>query len=171
MDNVVLRHSSVFRWQFAACRSIYWFFINIAPFSYFALSSCFFSISLTYHNQCSKHWVYAPGRGTELCSSMYGWMLQDGGHSYRFTLHIDRSFYDTYAITDPYCVSKLCLQFRLHVLTYLEEAWRYHVDQSSINSVWSLELSYCTYNPCTCTDELSCLTIWSPKETQCRHVA
>jgi len=41
------------------------------------------------------------------------------------------------------------------------------VDQSSIHMVRSLELSYGPYDPCTCTDELSCLTIWSLKSKKC----
>jgi len=66
---------------------------------------------------------------------MNRWMLHDGSHSYRFVLRIDRSFYESYAITDLYFVSKFCLQFVLHVLAYQYEAWQYHVDHLSIDSV------------------------------------
>jgi len=46
-------------------------------------------------------------------------MQHDGGHSYRFALCIDRSSYDAYAITKWNIVSKLYLEFRLCILTYL----------------------------------------------------
>jgi len=51
-------------------------------------------------------------------------MQHDGGHSQRFALRIDRYIYASYAITDSNFVSKFCLQFRVHILTYLEEAGR-----------------------------------------------
>ena len=72
---------------------------------------------MTYHKQFPKYWLYAPGRKAELHNWIGGWMLHDGGHSYRFALRIDRSFYDTYAITALYFVSKFCLQYRLRILT------------------------------------------------------
>ena len=46
-------------------------------------------------------------------------MLHDGVHSYRFALRIDRSSYDTYAITALYFVRTFRLQYRLRVLTYV----------------------------------------------------
>jgi hypothetical protein len=54
MNHVALSHFSAFSWQFTAFRSIYLFFINIAEFTYFALSSSFSSISMTYNKQSSK---------------------------------------------------------------------------------------------------------------------
>jgi len=119
MNNIPLSHSSAFSWQFAACRFIHSFFINIAPLPHFVLCSSFSLISMTYHKQFSKCSLCAPGLNAEWRSWMYGWMQHDGGHSYRFTLRIDRSFSDWYAISDSNFVSKFCLQFRLRVLTYL----------------------------------------------------
>jgi len=119
VDNVALSHSSAFSWQFTACRSIHSFFINIAQLPHFALCSPFSSIFMTYHKHLSKCSLSAPGLNAEWHSWMYGWMQHDGGHSYRFALRIDRSFYDWYAITDSNCVSQCCLQFRLRVVTYL----------------------------------------------------
>jgi len=159
MDNVVLWHYSAFSWQFTACRSIHWLFINIAQLADFPISSSISSISMTYHKQFSKCWLCAPGLNAEWGSWMNGWMQQNGGHSYRFVLRIDRSIYDSYAITKWIFVSKIYLEFSLRVLTYLSEAWRNCVDQLPINSVWSLERSYGPYDPCTLTDELLCLTL------------
>ena len=169
MDNVALSHSSTFSLQFTACRSIHSFFINIAKLPHFALYSSFSSIFRTYHNQFPKYSLCAPGLNAEWRSWIYGWMQHDGGHSYRFALRIDRCSSGWYAITDSNFVSRFCLAFRLRILTYLWEAGRHHVDQSSIDSVWSLERSYRPYDPCTCTDELSCLTIWSLKSKKCWH--
>jgi len=50
---------------------------------------------------------------------MYGWMQHDGGHLYRFTLRIDRTFHDSYAITNWNFVSKCYPEFRLRILTYV----------------------------------------------------
>jgi len=119
MDNVALSHSSAFSWQFTTCRSIHSFFINIAQLPHFALCSSFSSIFMTYHKQFSKCSLCAPGLNAEWRSWMYGWMHHNGGHSYRFALHIDRSFYHWYAITDSNFVSQFCLQFTLRDVTYL----------------------------------------------------
>jgi len=46
-------------------------------------------------------------------------MQHDGGHSYRFALRIDRSFYNFYSITKWNFVSQFYREFRLRILTYL----------------------------------------------------
>jgi len=163
MDNIVLSHSSTFSWKFTACRSIHSSSINIAQLPHFAQCSSFSSIFMTYHKHFSKCSPCAPGLNAEWRSWMYGWMQHDGGHSYKFVLRIDRSSSDWYAITDSNFVCKFCLQFKLTLLIHLWEAGRYQADQSSINTVWSLELLHGPYHPCSCTDELSCLTTWSLK--------
>jgi len=129
------------------------------------------SIFMTHHKGFSNCWLCASGLNAEWWSWLYGWSQHDAGHLYRFGSHIDHSFYNRYAITDSNIVSQFWLQFKLRVVTYLWEAGLYCVDQPSINLLWSPELSYGPYDPCTCTDELSCLTIWSLKSKKFWHVA
>jgi len=101
MDDIVPSHSITFGWQFTTCRSIHWFWLNIVQLPHLALSSSFYSSSMTCHKHLWNSWPCAPGLSAELYSWTDGWMQHDGSDSFIFTLHIDRFFYDWYDTTDP----------------------------------------------------------------------
>jgi len=134
-------------------------------------SSSFSAISMTYQNQFSTSWPWTPGLCRELCSLIWDRMQCDGGHSSQLVLFINHCIYVSYDITDLNSTSEISLEFSCSFLTELLLAGWYHVHWSSVNLSWAPEHWHGPTNPCTCTDELSCFTIWSLESTKSWQVA
>jgi hypothetical protein len=171
MDEAARAHSWAFDWQFMECRYQSSCGTFIARLLRLSWSSSFSSISMTYHKQFSKSQSCAPGGSGELCSWTQGWIQHDGHHTDRFISLTDRFFYNAYDIMYLNFISQFRHQFSLCFTTSQQLYSRYGVSWSSCTSMWTLELVQCTYHPCKCTDEFSCLTVWSLKGTNSWHEA
>ena len=113
----------------------------------------------------------AAGLSGELCSWMYGLMQHKGCHSCGIRLWIDRSFDESYDITDLNIVSIFRWKFIFCFLVYPYLVRQYTVCWSLINLVQSLEVLHVLYDSCKHTDDLSCCTIWSLKSSNSWPVA
>jgi len=118
---------------------------------------------MTYQTQFAISQPCAHSLCGELCSWIPGWMRHDSHHSVRFVMSTDRSFYDTYGITHSNFVS---IFSHLYSSCFVDEqslADRNRTCWLFFCVIWIPEFSHGVLDPCTCTDELSCLTIWSLK--------
>jgi len=116
-----------------------------------------------YHYQFEIFQLRAPGLWRELCNWMRGSMQHNGGYSDRFELSTGCSFYDSYDITHLNFGSIFCHEYSFCFLT---KRWWANWNQPywlSLEMIGVLEHSHGALDHCTCTDELSCLTIWSLK--------
>jgi len=170
-NDVALSHSCAFSRQLTACRSFRYFLANIARLPHHCLSSFFSSISMTYHKQFQISQPCARSLCGELCSWLYGWIRNDGCRSDRFVMHTDRSSDDPYDITHWNFVSTFRHEYCFCFVTYVSLAEENRTWWPSYSPIWILELSHGVFDPCTCTDELSYLTILSLKSSKSRHVA
>ena len=126
---------------------------------------------MTYHKQFLTSEPCAPGLCRELCIWMHDHLQHDGHHSFSFTSHFDGCIYDSYGIRDLNCVSEYRVWLGCNCLTQPQRAGRYHAHWLSVNDICSLSHWHGLSDPCTCIDELSCLTIWSLKSSKCWQVA
>jgi len=69
-----------------------------------------------------------------------------------------------------FCLS-ICHFFSFWFRTYEQSANRHRTGWQSDSLSWILHISHWAFNSSTCTDQLSCLTIWSLKWRNSWHVA
>ena len=170
-DDVALSHSCKFGRQFMAYRSFHKFLVYIARLPHHSLSGSSSSMSMMYHKQFPISRPCAAGLCGELCSWLHAWMHHDSRHSDRFILSTNRSIYDSYDITHSNSVSILLHWFSLYFLNQQQSAIRSWTYRPSWSLIWILDLSHGAFDPCTCTDEFSCLTIWSLKSRKSWRIA
>jgi len=115
--------------------------------------------------------TYARGLCGELCSWIHQWIWLDSCRWDRFFLSTARSFYDTYEITYLNFVSIFCHLFGFCFLAWQSPADRNRMFWPLFRMIWILELSHGAFDPCTCTDKLSCLTIWTQTSRKSWHTA
>jgi len=166
-----LSRSNDFGQHLTPYTSVHYFLIYLAQLPRLSSSSSVSVISMTYHKQFSTSQLCAPGLCSEVCSCMHDCMQSKGCHSFSFALCCDCCIYESYDITELYFVSEFWLQLSFNCLTWEWRAGQYHVHWSSVNESWSLEHWHILSDPCTCIDELSCLTMWSLKSSKWWHVA
>jgi len=126
---------------------------------------------MTYHKQFQISQPSAPGLYSELCSWIHGWIQHDGCPSDWFVMRTDRSFHDTYDITHPNFVSTFHHTYCFCIVAKQSHAKGNWTFWRSYSAIWILEHLHGAFDPCTCTDQLSCLTIWSLKSRKSWHRA
>jgi len=171
INEVGLSRCSAFGRQLTAYLSTHWFWIYSARHPHLSSSSSFSAISMTYHKQFSISEPCAPALWRELCSWMHDRMHHDSRNSFSFASGFDGCINYSYDITDLYFATEFRLWFSLNCLTYQEQAERCHVQWLSGKGMWSLEHWHAISDPCSCIDELSCLTIWSLKSSNSWYIA
>lgn len=117
MNGICLARFSAFSWQFAACRSIHLFLIDIAQLPHPFSSSSFSLLRMMYYNEFSQSWRPVSGLSRELGGVMHASMQHNSRHLSWFTVRIDRTFYDLFDIADFNYVGNFHFKFSFSRVT------------------------------------------------------